>query len=41
MKTNNKSTLFLLPKFIYEIQKEICNSKLKYITDSNDINVFI
>ena len=30
MQTNNKSTLFLLPTYIYEIQKEILNSNLKY-----------
>ena len=41
MKTNNKSTLFLLPTSIYEIQKEIFNYKLKYSTDSIDINLYI
>ena len=41
MKTNNKSTLFLLPTSIYEIQKEIFNSKLRYSTDSNDINMYL
>ena len=41
MKTNNKSTLFLLLTSIYEIQKEIFNSKLKYSTDSNYINMYL
>ena len=33
MNTNNKSTLFLLPTSIFEIQKEIFNPKLKYSID--------
>ena len=41
MKTNNKSKLFLLPTSIYEIKKEIFNSKLKYSTDYNDINMYL
>ena len=36
MKTSNISTLFLLPTSIYEIQKEIFKSKLKYSTDDTD-----
>ena len=41
METNNKSILFLLPTSIYEIQKEIFNSKFKYSTDYNDINIYL
>ena len=33
--------MFLLPTTLTEIQKEISNTKIKYSTDFNDINIFI
>ena len=33
--------MFLLPTTLTEILKEISNTKIKYITDCNDINMYI
>ena len=41
MNENTKESLFLLPTTLTEIQKEISNTKIKYSTDFNDINMYI
>ena len=41
MNENTKESLFLLSTTLTEIQKEISNTKIKYSTDFNDINMFI
>ena len=41
MNENTKESLFLLPTTLSEIQKEISNTKIKYSTDFNDINMYI
>ena len=41
MNENTKESLFLLPTTLTEIQKEISNTKIKYSTDLNDINMYI
>ena len=38
---NTKESLLLLPTTLTEIQKEISDTKIKYSTDFNDINMFI
>ena len=40
MNENTKESLFLLPTTLTEIQKEISNTKIKYSTDFNDINMY-
>ena len=41
MNENTKESVFLLPTTLNETQKEISNTKIKYSTDFNDINIFI